>query len=224
MIVRDLSSFKTLSCSDGILGFKLAKEGGEYRIGDRLSFYPSIYIGKYSESKTKERFLRQILYDIYEFTFIPIDQYQHEYGANHYLIETLPGFNMFHFNWTKKTDEYLKVGTLYRGFGRLSNCGNPALCNPNIDPDAMKQIHCYGILERLQVNKIWRDYDYTDDPAISDAFSYDDALKRIGYPGDMVEFRRRTSHYHDVQESLESTGQASDSDMLVYVIRMVQKG
>ncbi len=224
MIAKDLSSFKTLSCSDGMLGFELAKKGGEYRIGDHLSFYPSIYIDKYAESDTRERFLRQILYDIYEFTFIPIDQYQHEYGANHYLIETLPGFNMFHFNWIRKTDEYLKVGTLYHGFGRLSNCDNPALYNPNIDPGTMEKIRCYGILERLQVNKIWRDYDYTDDPAISDAFSYDDALKRIGYPGDMVEFRRRTSHYHDVQESLESTCQASDSDMLVYTIGMSRKG
>lgn len=148
MSINDLSHSMTLSFDEGILGFKISKKGGEYSIGDHFLFYPCIDIYQYSVSDTSERFLKHILYDLYEFTFIAIDKYQHDYEGEefdqykdryHYLIEILPGFNVFHFNWLKKTDEYLKINTLYHGFGRLSTCGNAALDNPKIDPKAMKK-------------------------------------------------------------------------------------
>jgi len=61
-----------------MLDFEIHKKCGEYRIGDDLLFYPSIFIYKYSASDTNERFLKHILYDLYEFTFMVIDKYGHE--------------------------------------------------------------------------------------------------------------------------------------------------
>jgi hypothetical protein len=224
----------TLSFNEGILGFKISKKGGEYRIGDHLLFYPCIDIYQYSVSDTSERFLKHILYDLYEFTFIAIDKYQHnleledgDHEKNkdyyHYLIEVIPGFNVFHFNWLKKTDEYLKINTLYHGFGRLSTCGNAALDNPKIDPELMKRIRCKGILERLQINGLWRDSYELITPiieTIDEAFGYEDILKSIGYPDDMVKFRRIISKYQEDDTTIESTGQNNETNSLVYTIKM----
>ena len=240
MSINDLSHSMTLSFNEGMLGFKISKKGGEYRIGDRLLFYPCIDIYQYSVSDTSERFLKHILYDLYEFTFIAIDKYQHnleledgDHEKNkdyyHYLIEVIPGFNVYHFNWLKKTDEYLKINTLYHGFGRLSNCGNAALDNPKIDPKAMKSIRRKGILEKLKINGLWRDcHDYLTpieedvnvDAGDCRVISYEDILKSIGYPEDMVKFRRIISKYQEDDTTIESTGQNNETNSLVYTIKM----
>ncbi len=233
MSIDDLSHLKTLSFNEGMLDFNICKKGGEYRIGDHLLFYPSVDIYKYSVSETKERFLKHILYDLYEFTFMATDKYQHDYEGEdfdqykdyyHYLIEIIPGFKLFHFNWLKKTDEYLKVGTLYHGFGRLSNCDNPAIENHSIDSRAIELIRRKGILEKLQINRLWRDCHDFIAPIEEDAnvdedgsrvIAYEDILKSIGYPEDMVKFRKITSKYQDDQTSLESTSQNKNSGVLV---------
>lgn len=236
MTVNDLSHLGTLSFHEGMLGFNLRKRDGEYRIGDLLLFHPCINIYKYSVSETNERFLKHILYDIYEFTFIAVDKYEHHGEGEdgkpykdryHYLIEVLPGFNVFHFNWPKKADEYIKMNTLYRGYGGLSNCEDPSIYNPKIDPEAMERIRCKGILEKLQINGLWRDHDingpleentYDDDDCR--VISYDDILRSFGYPEDMVKFRVNSAKYVADQSSLESTAQNKNSDTLVYSIRM----
>lgn len=236
MTIKDMSHLGTLYFGEGMLGFKILKEGGEYCIGDAISFYPCVNIDKYSVSDTDQRFLNHILHDIYEFTFKVISRYEHDYETNdvnqnrdlnHYLIELSPGFNVFHFNWTQKTGDYLKTGTLYRGFGRLSTCENPAIYNPKIDPEAMKQILCKGKLEKLQINGLWLDYAINiplagskndDDCGV---ISYDDVLESVGYPEDMVKFRTIISKYQNDQSTLESTAQNKNSDILVYSIRMV---
>lgn len=234
MSIKDLSHLGTLSFDEGSLGSNLPKKRREYSIGDHLEFYPCVGIDKYSVSDTYERFLKHIFYDIYEFTFTAIDMYQlcYEEGdvknVYHYLVEIMPGFNVFHFNWTKKVDEYLKVGTLYRGFGRLSNCGNPAIDNPKIHHEAIEKIKYKGILENIQANRIWRDcYEYitpstekaNDDPC--GVISYIDVLRSIGYPDDMLKFRANISKYQDDQVSRDSTGQNTASDTLIFRIKMV---
>lgn len=180
-----------------------------------------------------------ILYDIYEFTFMAIDKYKRacpdeEKDNNqikdvyHYLIEINQGFNVFNFNWIKKADEYLKINTLYRGFGRLSTCGNVALYNHNIDQEAIKRIQCTGILEKVQINWLLRDgYDYiapkdeNTDYISGYGYCYDDILHNIGYPEDMLKFQTIISKYQDDDSSFESTGQNKSSHSLVYTIRMV---
>ena len=232
MSTKDLSHLGTLSFNEGMLGFKIGKKGGEYRIGDHLLFYPCIDIYKYSASDTNERFLKHIIYDLYEFTFMAIDKYEHDDKEGdldqdndryHYLIEILPGFNVFHFNWLKEADDYLKINTLYHGFGRLDNYGDAALDNPDTAPEVMKRIRCEGILEKIQINGIWRDsYEHVA-PIIETldvAFGYEDILRSMGDQDDMVKFRGYVSKYQDDQSSLESTGQNKDSDTLVYTIRM----
>lgn len=224
MTINALSQIETLSMNDGALGFKLLMKGGEYRIGDRLLFYPCIDIYKYSVSDTNERFLKHILYDLYEFTFIVIDKYElddddhdRKKDCYHYLIETIPGFNVSHFQWLKKTDDYLKINTLYHGFGRLDNYGDSA---PDNATEVMKQICCEGILEKLQINGIWRDSYEHIAPVIGtirDAFGYQDVLKSIGYPGDMLKFQKYVSRYQDEKSSLQST---AGQEQLVYTVRM----
>ncbi|MBP7509282.1 MAG: hypothetical protein KA807_15825 [Prolixibacteraceae bacterium] len=226
MPTNDLSHLGTLFFNEGMLGFKLRKKGGEYRIGDSLLFYPCIDIDKYSVSDVNGHYMKHILYDIYKFTFTVIDKFEHDgEGENihHYLIEVTPGFNVFHFNWTKKADEYLQMNTLYHGFGRLSTCGNPARDNPKIDPQAMKSIRFKGMLERLQVNQLWRDCIKNVPPKadkLDCTVSYEDILEGIGYPDDMSKFRSKISKYHNDQSSLESTAQNKASESLVYGIRM----
>ena len=201
-------------------------------------FYPCIDIYQYSVSDTSERFLKHILYDLYEFTLIAIDKYQHDYEGEefdqykdsyNYLIEILHGFNVFHFNWLKKTDEYLKINTLYHCFGRLSTCDNAALDNPKIDPKAMKSIRRKGILEKLKINWLWRDcHDYLTpieedvnvDAGDCRVISYEDILKSIGYPEDMVKFLRIISKYQEDDTTIESTGQNNETNSLVYTIKM----
>lgn len=236
MSTKSLSHLGTLSFEEGMLGFKMRKKGGEYHIGDHLLFYPCVFINKYSVSDTNERFLKHILYDLYEFTFIAIDKYQLDYydddedfdydrwkNTNHYLIEIMPGFSAFHANWLKRADEYLQIGTLYHGFGRLSNYGDEALDNPDTAPEVMKRILCRGILEKLEVNGIWRDsYEHVAPiiETICDGYGYDDVLKSIGYPEDMTKFQGYISRYQQDQSSFESTAQNKNSRTLVYSIRM----
>jgi len=231
MPVKSLSHLGGLPFNEGMLGFEIHMKGGEYRIGDDLLFYPSIYIYKYSASDTNERFLKHILYDLYEFTFMAIDKYGHECAdaeeyerkkdIYHYLIEIMPGFNVFHFNWLKKADEYLKIGTLYRGFGLLSNCGDPSIENPKVDPEAIRRIRCQGVLDKLQINGLWRDCDEYISPREKEAliaWSYEDVLRNIGYPEDMSKFRAIIPRYQVDDSSLESTGQKSGT--LIYTIKM----
>jgi hypothetical protein len=104
-----------------------------------------------------------------------------------------------------------------------------ALENRNIDLKVMKSIRCKGILERLQVNGLWRDCDEyitttEEDMNVDDdscgVISYDDILKSIGYPDDMLKFQSIISKYQNDQSSLESTAEAEASDTLVYTIKM----
>lgn len=217
-----------------MLGFQIGQKNGEYRVGDRLSFYPCVDIYQYKVADNNERFLKHVIYDLYEFTFKAIDKYEHyEEGEDvelwksryHYLIEIIPGFKVFHFNWPLKADEYLQLNTLYRGSGNLSNCGNPALQNRNIDTEAIKNIHCKGILEKIQINGLWRDcHDYTegtvDDENDCILISYDDILKSIGYPDDMVKFQSIIAKYEDNCTCFKSTSDCKDTDKLVYAIKM----
>jgi len=226
MPIDDLSHLGTLFFNEGILGFKLRKKGGEYRIGDSLLFYPCIDIDKYSVSDVNGHCMKHIVYDIYEVTFTVIDKFEHDgEGENihHYLLELFSGFKAFHFNWNKVHKDYLQIGTLYSGYGRLSTCGNPARYNPKIDPQAMKSICFKGILERLQVNQLWRDCIKNVPPKadkLDCTVSYEDILEGIGYPDDMSKFRSKISKYHNDQSSLESTAQNKASESLVYGIRM----
>jgi hypothetical protein len=234
MSIKSLSHLGTLSFNEGLLGFKISKKGGEYRIGDHLLFYPCINIDKYWVSDTDERFLKHIFYDLYEFTFMAIDKYGHECAdpeehdrkkdVYHYLIEIMPGFNVLHFNWLKKADKYLKVGTLYRGFGRLNNCGDPSIENSKIDPEAVRRIRCQGVLDKLRINGLCRDCDEYLSPKMKKtliAWGYDDVLRSVGYPEDMSKFRAIISKYQvDDEPILESTGQNKALDSLVYTIKM----
>ena len=93
-----------------------------------------------------------------------IDKYEHDEDDEekayyrkrdvyNYLIEIIPGFNVFHFNYLKKNKKYLKINTLYHGFGRFSNCGRDAVHdNPDTTSEIMKRICCKGILEKIQIN------------------------------------------------------------------------
>jgi hypothetical protein len=239
MANNELSHLGTLCFDEGILGFKLIKEDGKYGIGDQLLFYPCMSVDQYSISNTKERCLKHILYDIYEFTFKPIAKYQHNdqpegyykyKDLNHYLLEVLPGFNVFHFNWTKVHKDYLQIGKLYRGYGRLSTCDNPALYNPKIDAKAIKRIRCKGVLEKIQVNLICKDFgeNYCADSkkVTRDAIygekgtiSYEDALKNIGYPENELKFRVNVSMYKDKCLNLKKTLH-NGKERLVYCIKM----
>ncbi len=232
MPVNDLSQMGTLFFNQGMLGFENVKNG-KNRVGKQVMFFPCVSIDQYEKSDTKERYFRHIIYDIYEFTFKPIAKYQHNdqpegyykfKDLNHYLLELSPGFNVFHFNWNKVHKEYLQIGTLYSGYGRLSTCDNPALYNPKIDPKAMKSIRCKGIIKNATVNLIWREFsenyiDANDGP--KDAISYEDALTSIGYPDNELKFRVNVSSYKGKIDELSNPGHKKDSDQLVYCIKML---
>jgi hypothetical protein len=55
---------------------------------------------------------------------------------------------------------------------------------------------------------------------IDEAFGYEDILKSIGYPDDMVKFRRIISKYQEDDTTIESTGQNNETNSLVYTIKM----
>jgi len=238
---NDLSQLPTLWFNQGNLGFKTLKEGQELRVGDQVLLYPCISIDKYSVSDTKKRFLKHIIYDLYEFSFIPIAKYQtndHPPGyykfkdINHYLIELLPGFNVFHFNWKNDYKQYLKIGTLYKGYGRLSNCDNPAIYNPNIDAKAMKNIRCKGTILKMVPNLLMKEYRkyFSDDDQkkirkyINDrnnTISYDDALSNAGYPENELKFNVNFSRFKDKTPSLQSTKDNKNNEILFYCIKML---
>lgn len=236
---NDLSHLGTLFFDESMLSFKPIKKDAEYQIGHQFLFYPCMSVDQYSISDTKERFLKHILYDIYEFTFKPIAKYQnndqpegyYKYkDLNHYLLEVLPGFNVFHFNWTKAYKEYLQIGTLYRGYGRLSTCDNPAVENPKIDAKAMKRMRCKGILTSIKTNLVWKEFidnNFQDEPQVTrdaiygekDTIFYEDALKNIGYPDNELKFRVNVSMFKDRCSKRQTTPQ-NDNERLVYCIKM----
>lgn len=216
--------FNIINFDEGILGFEMRKKGGEYRIGDHINFTPCVDIYKYTLSDTNERFLNHIIFGLYEFSFNVVKKYKHEYEGEYFyycLIEIIPGLNFLHFSLTN--DEYLKVGSFYHGFGRLTTSDNASLCN-DYDDKELKNIHRKGILEKIQINRIWKDgikYITLDPEHTDDTFSYSDILHCIGFPEEMIKFNGYISQYQDDQTSLESTGQNKDSDTLIYTIRML---
>ena len=233
---NDLSHLGKLWFDDGI------KTGKKYKVGEKILFYPCADIDSFSISNNQKLFLRHVIYDIYECAFQVLAKYQGNdrpagyykfKDLNHYLLEILPGFNVFHFNFTKAYSDYLQIGTIYKGYVRLSICGNPASRNPNVNAKAIKRMRCKGVLEKIQPNLIMRDFSDSFNPkkqvikrdtiyGDKGTISYIDSLNAIGYPEDELKFRVKVSEYKNKENlTLQNTDKNKNDDMLIFCIKML---
>lgn len=214
---------KQLFMDEGMIGFNNTLSRSESKVGDCISFCPCVKIDYYAESARTSPILRHIVYNIYEISFRPIQKFSNNLNKNcyHYLIEIIPGFILFHFNWSRKYEHYLKVGKRYQGYGRLTNCGDPSECNPFVDGTAIKSISRRAQLERILLNHIHRDYVEKLFACKEDeTYTYECALAQLGYPHDYIKFQESLTTYGYQPKELESTALRGPCDALIYCVTL----
>lgn len=218
--------WKKLFMASAMLAFNPGKPQRKYRVGDTIQFYPQIVIDKYKAAATAEPYLKHVIYDIYEFSFVPIDKFfnnTHD-DCYHYLIEIFPDFKLFCFNWTKLYKDYLAVGQRYEGYGQLRNCGDAAADNHFIPPSVMSGIYRTGKLAGITENLLWSDFgkDKTKmrKPARygEDIYCYEDVLDGFGYDRNMEEFKTKTSVYKKMSVQHENNETPDVTSNLIFCI------
>ena len=179
-------------------------------VGDEVKFLPCIYLDFYEATSQNPIPLSHIISNIYEFTFKPVKKYkneQHE-GCYHYIIDIENNFTVFHFNWLNKYKEYLQLGQLYKGYGKLScSAGDPSMENASIDPMTIKLITKKAILNEIIVeyNSRWGE--------IKSPFS------KLGYSVDFERFKSLCSNYQPVR-TLLSTKDKDDFDVIIFGVSL----
>lgn len=78
---------RTIHMASGMLTFNPGKVHKIFRVGDNIQFYPQIVIDQCKAVETFEPYLRHVIYDIYEFSFMPVDKY---YNNEHDGVLSLP--------------------------------------------------------------------------------------------------------------------------------------
>jgi hypothetical protein len=198
----------------GAVGFKYACQNSGLTVGDTISFYPEIKIDQFDAIEDAVPSFRHLLGDIYEITFRPIDAFPNNLHKDcyHYLIELWPGFEVFHFNWIEKGDNYLRVNRWYKGYGRLGNCGDPSEENPHVPPERMKAILQRARVERIIENPLSQDYFENHCPWDEDkCYGYEDALARLGYWDNFQTFKKEISAHHHLMETASCHPTSVDS-------------
>lgn len=197
-----------LFVDEGILGFNRSLKGHKCDPGDMVTFVPSVKIDKYWTMEERRTYVKHLKFNIYEFSFTAIKKYKNNLHPDcfHYLIEIGEQHTMFHFNWTKRGTNYLKVGELYEGYGRLSPCGNPSEENPYINPQDIQNITLQAELCEITENLMMTDYLNEFFASPSDSIcDYDDALKKLGYWTDFNEFKKTILRYRHNGEIAQNT-------------------
>lgn len=206
----------------GAVGFNSFRQNHGLRKGDTISFYPEVKIDQFVPAKRTTPFLKHLCCDIYEFTFRPVEAFANNLHKDcyHYLIEIWPGFQLFHFNWTEKGDNYLRLGIWYKGYGRLSNCGNPSAENPNIPLKKTRGILVRGRVERIIVNPLIKDYLENHCPWDEyRCYGYEDALASLKYWANFREFKKKTFSYQT--QFTESTSfNSSSSESFIFLVKL----
>lgn len=146
---------KHLFMHEGMIGFNILKGGDDIKAGDEILFCPDLRIDNFMESTLKTGSLIHLSDCSYEFNFRPVERFYNNLHKTcyHYIVETTPGLRYFHFNWTQKYDNYLKIGKWYRGTGSLSNCDNPSKYNPFIPATAIKNVYRRGELAAIFIDQ-----------------------------------------------------------------------
>lgn len=215
-----------LFMAGGMLTFNSGKEKRIFRVGETIQFYPQIIIDKYKADAPIKPYLKHVIYDIYEFSFVPIDRFfddSHD-DCYHYLIEIFPDFRLFCFNWTKPYKSYLKVGQRYEGYGQLRNCGDASEDNLFILPSVMSGIYRTGHLAGITENLLMKDYSRDIAHKVKrfrygkDVYCYEDALDWFGYDRDMEEFKTKTTAYRERLVQHETTEAISSTSNIIFCV------
>ena len=217
---------RTIHMAEGMLTFNPFKVHKIFRVGDNIQFYPQIVIDQYKTVKTVEPYLRHVIYDIYEFSFMPVDKYYNnaQDDGYHYLIEIFPELRLFCFNWTKPYKSYLQVGQWYEGYGQLSNCGDASEENLFIPSSVMSSICRSGLVAGMTENLLMKDYSKDIAPTRkhfkygNDVWCYEDALEWYGYFRDIEEFKTRTSAYRKRLIQYGATDKLPQASSIVFCV------
>ena len=209
----------------GAVGFKYARQNSALTVGDTISFYPEIKIDQFEAIEDAVPSFRHLLCDIYEFVFRPIEAFPNNLHKDcyHYLIELWPGFEVFHFNWIEKGDNYLRVNRWYKGYGRLSNCGDPSEENPHVPPKRMKAISQRARVERTIENPLSKDYFENHCPwDEGKCYGYEDALARLGYWDNFRKFKKEMSAHHHLMDTASCHSTSVDS--CIFRVKLIIEG
>ncbi len=212
----------------GMLASNPGKDHKMFYVGEKIQFYPQIVIDQYKAVETVEPYLRHVIYDVFEFSFTPVNKYFNNVNDDsyHYLIEIFPNLILFCFNWTKPCKSYLQVGQRYEGYGQLSNCGDASEENRFIPSSAMRSIYRSGIVRGITENLLMKDYSRDIAPTRKQfrygngVSCYEDALEWYGYFRDVEEFRTRTLIYREKSIQYNGTDELSQTSSIVFCVDM----
>ena len=212
MFEKSITLPKKLYMDEWMIGFNHRISGSESKVGDYISFYPSLQIDYYAETDPPvRRTLNHIIYNVYEFYFTSVAGFLNNLKefCFHNIIEIMPDFELFHFNWHREYDQYLEAFKWYKGYGRITNCGDPSEENPFIDATAIKGISQRAKLKKILINQV----DIED-------HSFRNTLAQLGYFHDYAKFRKNLRNHLYKPKEIESTTLRQPGDELVYCVEL----
>lgn len=220
---------RSIHMAGGTLTFNPGETRKTFRVGEMIQFYPQIVIDQHKTAETIEPYLKHVIYDIYEFSFKPIEKYFNNLHQDcyHYLIEIFSDLRLFCFNWTKPYKSYLKIGRWYEGYGQLRNCGNASEENLFIPSSVMSDIYTKGKLAGIYENLLIKDFSRNSAHTIKqfkyskDVWCYEDALDWFGYFRDMEEFKSKTSLYREKFVQHDSTETAAAGSNIIFCVDLL---
>ena len=200
--------------AEGSVGFEYTRQRNAYRAGDVVSFCPVILIDQYEKSDQDEPYMKHVIYNIYEFNFMPISMvyFEHPDGTTrqHYVLEISPGLRLFYTTRESSQRRCLKVDRWYKGYGRLSigdHRDSAYVKTPSTGKDILK----IGKLISISEDLIQRDFSTRYSNQVKrfrygkDVHCDEDALEWFGYYRDLDEFKINVASYLDTPVEYEST-------------------
>jgi hypothetical protein len=169
----------------GLLEFNYEKKNIFLYKGDIVEFTPTVKILHFhSGYNSGIESPIHIIDNIYEFTFMPLERYlvprtqSSHNNCYHYLVNIVGMFNVFHFNFIRQYESYLKLNTIYSGFGIISNTEKPWDCNQYISKNEVLATTITGHI--LSITNSMPYYCHSEDGFEVRPYPHDlSALKRI---------------------------------------------
>jgi len=198
--------------AQGAAGFEYTRQRNTCRIGDNISFYPILQIDHFKKSAQDAPYLKQVVYNIYEFCFkvaaVHRTKDTEEMLRMDYILELPPYLKVCCHDW-KKENNFI-VDQWYVGYGRLaigdhraSTCAKP--------PSHVQNIAIAGKLIGIADDLLQRDFSTKYAHQVKrfrygkDVYGAEDALEWFGYYRNLKIFKKKVNSYIANPVEYEST-------------------
>jgi len=219
-------SSQGLIIGDGLYFESHALKNRPISVGNTLSFIPLLgVLHHFQEGELTRPAFKNIYQNIYEFYFRPVKNIfnpLHPYRYD-YIIKLAPDFYVYHYNWTKKYEDYLQLNKMYWGYGMLhSAVSDPSGCNPYVPGMWMKKITRTWTVKRIGVAHDDRHYFEKKCPWVEgEVYTGEDYLGKLGYPHRYFQFKKKVIKKKWYIRELESSESRDTYEVLNFEVQLI---